>query len=94
MMAPDIDSYNSASALGDAAEAAAILATPPPVLPTNWEWTDTDGLCGWIGITPRQLYHLRAKREGPLAHRVGKQLRFRRADVESWLKSRQAAGPA
>lgn len=91
-MAPDIDSHNSTAPLG---ASVSLESRPPlPPLPANWEWTDTDGLCGWIGITPRQFYHLRAKRQGPLAHRVGKQLRFRRSDVESWLRSRQVAGPA
>lgn len=38
--------------------------------------------------TPKStLYSLRSDGRGPLSRRVGRSLRYRRADVESWLDS-------
>ena len=86
-MTDAIDFCNSApTPLGSAAVAS---QPPAPPLPENWEWAGTAELCGWLGIDVRALYHLRNKRLAPVGHRVGKEIRYRRADVEKWLRTRR-----
>ena len=57
--------------------------------------TDTDeGLHGlewlseFLNVPERTIYAWRARGEGPPAYRVGKHLRYRRDEVETWLKGR------
>lgn len=47
-----------------------------------------DGLAEYLNISRRTMYRL-LKAESLPAYRVGKQLRFRREDVDDWLQKRQ-----
>lgn len=38
-----------------------------------------------LSVTRQALYDLRCKGRGPRGFRVGRQLRFRRSEVEAWL---------
>ena len=42
-----------------------------------------------IGVPVSTIYDWRVKGGGPVAHRLGKHLRFKPADVEAWLVSRR-----
>ena len=52
----------------------------------------TEEVLGWLKVTPRTVYRLIRAGELP-AVRVGRQWRFRRADLENWLASRAPAMP-
>ncbi|HSL24366.1 MAG TPA: helix-turn-helix domain-containing protein [Vicinamibacterales bacterium] len=52
----------------------------------------TDEVLDSLKVTPRTLYRLIRAGELP-AVRVGRQWRFRRADLEHWLAAREATGP-
>lgn len=41
----------------------------------------------WLGVPVATLYQWRHRNRGPRASRVGRHLRYRTADVESWLDS-------
>jgi predicted DNA-binding transcriptional regulator AlpA len=44
----------------------------------------------FLGVPLKTLYEWRYKSEGPPAIRVGRHLRYRWDDVESWLRLREA----
>lgn len=44
-----------------------------------------------LGISESSLAYWRQLRKGPKAARIGKHLRYRRADVEAWLDAQFAA---
>ena len=44
-----------------------------------------------LNVTPKTLYGLRYRNDAPPAIRVGRELRFRPADVERWIAERLAA---
>ena len=50
----------------------------------------TEDVLGYLRVTPRTIYRLIRSGELP-AMRIGRQWRFRRADVDEWL-DRHAAG--
>lgn len=52
------------------------------------EWSTFEELADWFGVDLATLRWMRQTGQGPRAHRVGKALRVRRADVESWLATR------
>ncbi|HEY5455270.1 MAG TPA: helix-turn-helix domain-containing protein [Acidothermaceae bacterium] len=45
-------------------------------------------LAQYLGVPVATLYQWRAKSAGPRAAKVGRYLRYRRQDVESWIASR------
>jgi excisionase family DNA binding protein len=47
-----------------------------------------DGLATLLKVPTSTVYAWRYRRTGPRGIRVGKHLRFRRSDVESWLETR------
>jgi hypothetical protein len=54
------------------------------------EWSTSEQLCAWLGISVKQLYALNWAGKGPRQHRgLGKEIRYRRGDVEKWLLVRQ-----
>jgi predicted DNA-binding transcriptional regulator AlpA len=65
-----------------------LAIVPRGSLPPDWEWASSEELAEWLRITLPQLYYLRQQRSAPRGHRLGKQLRFRRRDVELWLATR------
>lgn len=50
------------------------------------EWLDTRAVAALTSISERGLEAMRARREGPAYSRVGRLVRYRRADVEQWLE--------
>ncbi|GGC03145.1 helix-turn-helix transcriptional regulator [Cellulomonas carbonis] len=51
--------------------------------------TPTD-LASRLGVPVRTIYAWRSKGEGPTGLRVGKHLRFREGDVDTWIESKLA----
>lgn len=49
----------------------------------------TQELADWLRITPKAIYWLNYTGEGPKGHKVGRGLRWRRSDVERWLRGRE-----
>jgi excisionase family DNA binding protein len=39
-----------------------------------------------LGVSVQTLYDLRSQGRGPVGFRVGRQLRFRRSEIDSWLQ--------
>jgi excisionase family DNA binding protein len=43
-------------------------------------------LAAYLGVPPTSIYYWRQRGQGPPGFFLGKQLRFRVADVEAWLE--------
>ena len=43
-------------------------------------------VCDYLGISAPTLYGMRHQGRGPVGYRVGRQLRFRRSEVDAWLQ--------
>jgi excisionase family DNA binding protein len=50
------------------------------------EWIGIEQLAEEIGIPVRTIYGWRSRSEGPVGYRIGRHVRFRRADVDAWLE--------
>lgn len=50
------------------------------------DWQTPDQLAEELGIPVRTIYAWRTKNLGPRGHKIGKHVRFKRADVETWLE--------
>lgn len=48
-------------------------------------WTPQE-VAAYLSVPVRTLYAWRCRGEGPPGRRVGKHLRYRRADVDAWLE--------
>lgn len=48
-------------------------------------------LAEYLGVPVATLYQWRYRREGPPGFRVGRHVRYRRADVEDWIEQRVRA---
>ena len=57
------------------------------------EWQTLKEVAEELKVSAATLYNLRHVGAGPRGYRVGRELRFRRSDVETWLASRQDAAP-
>jgi excisionase family DNA binding protein len=64
------------------------MPSPTPATMTLAELADH------LSVTPQALYDLRSKGRGPRGFRVGRQLRFRPAEVEAWIAGLEAADGA
>jgi excisionase family DNA binding protein len=53
-----------------------------------------DEVSAYIGIPKNTLYRWRVDGKGPRAIKYGKHLRYRRAEVESWLDAHTDVRPA
>lgn len=42
-------------------------------------------MCNALGITEATAYYWRQTRKGPKGARIGKNLRYRRSDVDQWV---------
>lgn len=72
-----------------------VASKPPSVIPSSAaipsalpEWSTTREFADWLGIEVAAVYWLNATGTGPRRHRIGKELRFRRRDIEEWLATR------
>lgn len=52
-------------------------------------WT-TEQVADYLGVPVRTIYAWRKRGHGPKAFRIGKHLRFRPADVHTWLDQHTA----
>ena len=50
-------------------------------------------LANYLGVPIATLYQWRHRREGPPGFRVGRYIRYRRNDVEQWIRDRLEADP-
>ena len=50
-----------------------------------------DDLADYLGVPVATIYAWRYRRQGPPGFRVGRHLRFRRADAEQWIAEQLAA---
>lgn len=50
-----------------------------------------DEVADYLQVPVQTLYHWRYKRTGPKGVRVGRFVRYHRADVEAWLRARTAS---
>lgn len=48
-----------------------------------------DDLARYLGVSKSTVYDWRGRGDGPVAYRLGKHLKYARADVEAWLASRR-----
>jgi hypothetical protein len=55
------------------------------------EWSNPDELCTWLGVAKESLHSWNTTGQGPRRHRLGKENRYRRGDVEKWLVTRAIA---
>ncbi len=64
-----------------------------PVFDSSTRLMNVDELAAWLSVDRNTIYHWRVRGVGPRAIRVGDgtrgSLRYRRGDVEAWLKSRE-----
>lgn len=51
-----------------------------------------DELCTYLHISPFTLQHYRRHGTGPLAHKLGKHVRYYKQDVIAWLEGLPTAG--
>jgi len=68
--------------------AAALRAAPAeaPARPASApaEYLTTKDAAALLGVTTRHLERLRAQENGPIPHRIGRAVRYRRTEVEAW----------
>jgi excisionase family DNA binding protein len=50
-------------------------------------------LADYLGVPVATLYQWRHRGEGPPGFRVGRYIRYRRTDVEQWIRDRLKADP-
>lgn len=46
-------------------------------------------VAAYLQVPTATLYRWRCRDEGPVGYRVGRYVRYRRADVEAWLKGQR-----
>lgn len=60
---------------------------PSPPLPSDCEFWTEDELATFLGLAPITVRFWRRDAKGPNWIRLGRLVRYRRADVEAWLKT-------
>ena len=53
------------------------------------EWLTVNELAEWLQVPPGTVYQWRHHGTGPVGHRIGRHIRFRREDVEAWVGQRR-----
>ena len=48
-------------------------------------------LAAFLSVSNQALYDLRSKGRGPRGFRVGRELRFRTAEIEAWIAAMESA---
>jgi hypothetical protein len=68
------------------------LSQTPPAngtsKPDSTAWVTLRQFAGELGVKPQALYWLQCRGEGPRWHRVGRELRARRGELDSWIETR------
>jgi len=52
------------------------------------EFVSPDELAAYLDVPVRSIYAWRHQGNGPRGHKIGRHVRYRRADVEAWLMAR------
>lgn len=55
------------------------------------KWLGPKELAAEFGVPVTTVYQWNSKRTGPRAARIGRHVRYRRADVEAWTEAQYAA---
>ncbi len=58
------------------------------------EWLSLEQIAEELGIPLRTLYAQRSRGIGPRGHRIGKHVRVRRSDLNTWLDAHADPEPA
>lgn len=58
------------------------------------DWLTTPEVAELLRVTVRTVHDWRQQRTGPPAYRVGRQLLWKRAEVERWMESQRDAPQA
>jgi excisionase family DNA binding protein len=67
-----------------------VPSTYPPArfIDSLGDYLTVDELAEYLQLSKETIYHWRLEGTGPKATKLGKQLRYSRANIEAWLKSR------
>ena len=67
-----------------------VPSTSPPArfIESLGDYLTVDELAEYLQLSKETIYHWRLEGTGPKATKLGKHLRYSRANVEAWLKSR------
>jgi excisionase family DNA binding protein len=68
---------------------------PPACIAMNkpqQEWFSVEDLAEWLGVEKFTVYWLNSHGQAPPRYRIGRELRYRRSEVEQWLKERRQDG--
>lgn len=67
-----------------------VPSTYPPArfIESLGDYLTVDELAEYLQLSKETIYHWRLEGTGPKVTKLGKQLRYSRANVEAWLKSR------
>ena len=67
-----------------------VPSTCPPArfIESLGDYLTVDELAEYLQLSKETIYHWRLEGTGPKATKLGKHLRYSRANVEAWLKSR------
>ena len=55
---------------------------------------DTRSAADYLGLSPRTLDGYRVSGDGPVFHRFGNRVRYRRSDLDEWAAKRRATTTA
>lgn len=72
----------------DAAVAQARAELPAP------GWLDTHGAAAYLSVTRKQMEHWRSAGGGPPFSRLGRLVRYSRAQLDAWMAGRQVRSTA
>jgi excisionase family DNA binding protein len=51
------------------------------------DWQSPEDLAAELDVPLGTIYRWRYQGSGPVGHRIGRHVRYRRSDVEAWLRS-------
>jgi excisionase family DNA binding protein len=68
----------------------AVRTVMPAAVASMPEWFSPETLAAFFGVPVASVYAWRHKRTGPQGIKVGRHVRYRRAEVERWLKQQAA----
>ena len=55
------------------------------------EWLSPQELADWLNVPLATIYQFNFEGKAPKRIKVGRSVRYRRADVEAWIASREVA---
>jgi excisionase family DNA binding protein len=58
---------------------------------TDNDWQSPEELAAELDVPIGTIYRWRVQGTGPVGHRIGRHVRYRRSDVETWLRTQRDA---